>query len=133
MKAAQKLLISTPIFYVNDSPHIGHLYTMVFTDILARRARISKGKDAVVFSTGTDEHGQKIQSSADKNQMAPISFCDRNSEKFRILGEKAGLSNDQFIRTTEDRHIQTVRRFWDILESKGHLKKSNWFPWIESE
>ncbi|KAM0252796.1 hypothetical protein ACHAQJ_007584 [Trichoderma viride] len=102
--------ITTPIFYVNAAPHIGHLYTMVLTDVIKRWQQI-KGKEAFLC-TGTDEHGMKIQRAALKNGMEPKEFCDSNSSKFRELVAAANISNDFFIRTTDQEHKDAVAQFW---------------------
>ena len=86
--------LSTPIYYVNDSPHIGHAYTSLACDVLARFMRLD-GRD-VLFLTGTDEHGQKVQKSAAAAGMEPQDFVDQVSQRFRDLGEIMGLSNDDF-------------------------------------
>ena len=98
--------LSTPIYYVNDSPHIGHAYTSLACDVLARFMRL-EGRD-VMFLTGTDEHGQKVQKSAIAAGMEPQDFVDQVSERFRALGGVMGYSNDDFIRTTEDRTCALV-------------------------
>ncbi|UKZ46168.1 hypothetical protein TrVGV298_000367 [Trichoderma virens] len=120
--------ITTPIFYVNAAPHIGHLYTMVVTDVLKRWQQI-KGKEAYMC-TGTDEHGMKIQRAATKNGMEPKEFCDVNSSKFRELVAAANISNDFFIRTTDQEHKDAVSQFWLHLkhatpESLGLYKGSH--------
>ncbi|KAK5993862.1 Methionyl-tRNA synthetase [Cladobotryum mycophilum] len=102
--------VTTPIFYVNAAPHIGHLYSMVLADVLKRWEQV-KGKE-VFLCTGTDEHGMKIQRAAAKNNMNPKEFCDNNSAKFRELAEAAGISNDFFIRTTDQEHKDAVAHFW---------------------
>ena len=99
---APKFYITTPIFYPNGVPHIGHAYTAIATDVLARFQRLD-GKD-VFFLTGTDEHGQKMQQTAEKEGITPIELADRNSAVFRDMVETLGCSNDDFIRTTEERH-----------------------------
>ncbi|KAL6834993.1 tRNA synthetases class I (M) domain-containing protein [Trichoderma camerunense] len=120
--------ITTPIFYVNAAPHIGHLYTMVVTDVLKRWQQI-KGKEAYLC-TGTDEHGMKIQRAATKNGMEPKEFCDVNSNKFRELVAAANISNDFFIRTTDQDHKDVVAQVWLHLkhatpESLGLYKGSH--------
>ncbi|EGR49338.1 uncharacterized protein TRIREDRAFT_124319 [Trichoderma reesei QM6a] len=102
--------ITTPIFYVNAAPHIGHLYTMVLADVVKRWQQI-KGKEAYLC-TGTDEHGMKIQRAASKHGMEPKEFCDGNSIKFRELAAAANISNDFFIRTTDQEHKDAVSQFW---------------------
>ncbi|KAL6830995.1 tRNA synthetases class I (M) domain-containing protein [Trichoderma sp. SZMC 28015] len=120
--------ITTPIFYVNAAPHIGHLYTMVVTDVIKRWQQI-KGKEAFMC-TGTDEHGMKIQRAATKNGMEPKEFCDVNSNKFRELAAMANISNDFFIRTTDQDHKDVVAQIWLHLkhatpESLGLYKGSH--------
>ncbi|KAG6000250.1 hypothetical protein E4U43_001651, partial [Claviceps pusilla] len=102
--------ITTPIFYVNAAPHIGHFYTMVLADVLKRWQQI-KGKETF-FLTGTDEHGMKIQRAAAKEGIEPKEFCDTNSDKFRALAEAGNISYDSFIRTTNPEHKQSVSEFW---------------------
>src|SRR3989338_1516309 len=91
--------ITTPIYYVNDVPHIGHAYTTVAADILARFHRLD-GWD-VFFLTGTDEHGQKIQQAAQKNNEEPIALANRVVKQFQDLWKRIEISNDRFIRTSE--------------------------------
>ena len=90
--------ITTPIYYVNDKPHIGHAYTSLACDVLARFKRLD-GYD-VMFLTGTDEHGQKVEKAADTAGVDPQAFCDRVSQSFRDLAAAMNFSNDDFIRTT---------------------------------
>ena len=108
-----KFFITTPIYYVNDVPHIGHAYTSIATDFIARYKRMS-GVDTL-FLTGTDEHGQKIQKAAINNSVEPITLCNENSEKFRELTKLLNLSNDDFIRTTEQRHTDGAKALWNKL------------------
>ncbi|KJZ74989.1 hypothetical protein HIM_05475 [Hirsutella minnesotensis 3608] len=102
--------VTTPIFYVNASPHIGHLYSMVLADVL-KRWQLINGKNAILC-TGTDEHGMKIQQAALKEGIPPKDFCDFNSAKFRDLGKAANVDHDFFIRTTDDEHKEAVKSFW---------------------
>ncbi|KAI9149524.1 putative methionine--tRNA ligase [Paramyrothecium foliicola] len=101
---------TTPIFYVNAAPHIGHLYTMVLTDVMKRWQQM-KGKEAILC-TGTDEHGMKIQQAASKQLVDPKEFCDANSQKFRDLAAAGNIANDFFIRTTDEEHKKAVGDFW---------------------
>ena len=94
--------ITTPIYYVNDKPHLGHVYTTVACDVLARFKRLD-GFD-VKFLTGTDEHGLKVKQAADKAGISPQQFTDEVSQNFRDLVGTMNYSNDDFIRTTEERH-----------------------------
>ena len=120
--------ITTPIYYVNDVPHIGHAYTTLACDVVARYMRLS-GKN-VKFLTGTDEHGQKVAQSAEKAGIDPQEFTDKVSIRFRELADKMNFSHDDFIRTTEERHKKTVQHLWKILEAKGEIylgKYSGWY------
>ena len=111
--------LTTPIYYVNDAPHIGHAYTTVAGDVLTRWHR-QKG-ESVWFLTGTDEHGLKIQRAAEKQNKDPKDFCDEISKNFIDLAKKLNLTNTDFIRTTEDRHKKTVSKLWNILEEKNEI------------
>ncbi|MDP6259008.1 MAG: class I tRNA ligase family protein, partial [Rhodospirillales bacterium] len=102
MPEQKPFYITTPIYYVNDAPHIGHAYTTLACDVLARFKRLD-GYD-VKFLTGTDEHGQKVEKSAEKAGMDPQAFTDKVSQNFRDLAVSMNFSNDDFIRTTEERH-----------------------------
>lgn len=119
--------ITSPIYYVNDSPHIGHAYTSIACDALARFHRLKSHQ--VFFLTGTDEHGQKVEKSALNKAKNPQQFCDEVSQKFRDLTEVLNLSNDDFIRTTEERHKKTVEKFWNILEKNGFIYKDVYEGW----
>ncbi|MBK6405653.1 MAG: methionine--tRNA ligase [Holophagales bacterium] len=110
---------TTPIYYVNDRPHIGHLYTTLVTDTLTRFHRF-QGED-VRFLTGTDEHGQKIEKVARKEGVAPIDVADRHAPTFRDLWKRFGVANDDFIRTTEPRHRIGVTELIRRLEAAGDL------------
>jgi len=111
--------VTTPIYYVNDKPHIGHAYTTVACDILARYRRL-RGDD-VLFVTGTDEHGQKVQQSAEKAGKTPQEFVDEVSQNFRQLADELHCSHDVFIRTTEPRHKLAAEKLWKTLEDKGQI------------
>ncbi len=114
-----KFYITTPLYYVNGSPHIGHSYTNIACDTLARFYRLT-GRD-VLFVTGTDEHGQKIKEAAEKNGKEPGEFVDDIVPKFKKLWEKLNISYDDFIRTTEERHIRVVKDILTMLHKKGDL------------
>ncbi len=116
--------ITTPIYYVNARPHIGHTYTTVVADAMARRRR-ALGQD-VWFLTGTDEHGQKIERSAEKAGTAPQQFTDDVSAEFRRLWDRMGLTYDDYIRTTEERHKRGVRKLWNVLKERGFLYKGTY-------
>ncbi|MEQ9246640.1 MAG: class I tRNA ligase family protein, partial [Nitratireductor sp.] len=108
--ARDKFYITTPIFYPNGKPHIGHAYTVIATDAMARFQRLD-GKD-VFFLSGTDEHGLKMQQTADKEGITPQALADRNTAVFRDMIAALGGSNDQFIRTTEERHHRACQAIW---------------------
>ena len=120
MASGQPFFVTTPIYYVNDSPHIGHAYTTVAVDALARFMRLD-GRN-VMFLTGTDEHGQKVDKSARTAGIAPQEFCDRVSQNFRDMNVLMNISNDQFIRTTEPRHIKASQALWQAI-AKGKTPK----------
>lgn len=119
--------ITTPIYYVNDVPHIGHAYTTLACDVMARFKRLD-GYD-VTFLTGTDEHGQKIERSAEKAGVAPQAFCDKVSARFQELAGAMNFSHDQFIRTTEERHKKAVQHLWQVLEEKGFIYQDTYAGW----
>src|SRR5258708_40229522 len=102
----QSFYITTAIDYVNGSPHLGHAYEKVLTDVIARFRR--QMGDRVHFLTGVDEHGQKVQASAKQRGIAPQQFVDEVSAEFRALLPRLNISNDDFIRTTDDRHKNIV-------------------------
>ncbi len=122
-----RFYITTPIFYPNGVPHIGHAYTAVATDVLARFQRLD-GKD-VLFLTGTDEHGQKMQQTAAAEGIAPIELADRNSAVFRRMVEILGCSNDDFIRTTEPRHREACQALWQRMEERGDIYLDTYGGW----
>ena len=105
--------ITTAIDYVNGSPHLGHAYEKVLTDVIARFRRLMG--DKVHFLTGVDEHGQKVQQSARKRGIQPQQFCDEVSQEFRNLCTRLNISNDDFIRTTEPRQVGRARRASEAL------------------
>ncbi len=124
---AEKFYITTPIYYVNAKPHIGHAYTTIAADCLARYYR-SQGRE-VHFLTGTDEHGQKIQKAAQDLNLSPKKFTDRISPQFKQLWATLNISNNDFIRTTEPRHIAAVQKFWDILKANGEIYEGEYGGW----
>jgi methionyl-tRNA synthetase len=120
--------ITTPIYYPSGKPHMGHAYSSIVADIFARFKRL-EGYN-VLFLTGTDEHGQKIQKEAEKNNKDPQDFCDELSNKFEILTKTLNLSNNDFIRTTEKRHRNSVIEIWNRLVDSGDIyldKYSGWY------
>lgn len=123
---AKKFYITTPLYYVNAQPHIGHAYTTICADTLARLFRGLKGSDSVWFLTGTDEHGQKIQRAAQEQGVSPQEFADRISAQFRDVWREFDISYDDFIRTTEPRHKKVVQQVLDILYRKGDIYESTY-------
>ncbi len=120
--------ITTPIYYPSGKPHMGHAYSSIVADIFARFKRLENYN--VLFLTGTDEHGQKIQKEAIKNNKEPKIFCDELSETFRSLTKTLNLSNNDFIRTTETRHHKSVLEIWNRLIASGDIyldKYSGWY------
>ena len=125
---SRKYYLTTPIYYVNDVPHIGHAYTTLACDVLARFKRLD-GFD-VLFLTGTDEHGQKVEKAAEAVDMKPQAFTDKVSQNFRDLLPFMNISNDDFIRTTETRHKEAAQAIWHRLMKNGHIyldKYSGWY------
>jgi methionyl-tRNA synthetase len=119
--------ITTPIYYVNDSPHIGHAYTSLACDVLARFKRMDGF--TVHFLTGTDEHGQKVAKSAENAGLDPLAFCDKVSKNFRDLGTAMNYSNDDFIRTTEARHKTACQAIWQELLKRGEIYLDKYAGW----
>ena len=125
---SKNFYITTPIYYPSGKPHMGHAYSSIVADIFARFKRL-EGYN-VLFLTGTDEHGQKIQKEAEKNNKDPKIFCDELSDKFRSLTKILNLSNDDFIRTSEKRHFKSVNELWNKLVKSGDIyldKYSGWY------
>ena len=125
---SKNFYITTPIYYPSGKPHMGHAYSSIIADIFARFKRLENYN--VLFLTGTDEHGQKIQKEAKKNNKDPKIFCDELSETFRSLTKILNLSNNDFIRTTEKRHHKSVIEIWNRLIESGDIyldKYSGWY------
>ncbi len=120
-KSCKKVYITTPIYYVNDVPHIGHAYTTVIADTLAIYSRLA-GYDTW-FLTGTDEHGQKIEQAAKQRGKSPKEYADEISAKFRELWDYMGITYDQFIRTTDEAHIKGVQKAFEVMYNKGDIYK----------
>src|SRR5580700_1371253 len=120
----KKFYITTPIYYVNARPHIGHAYTTIACDAIARRQRML-GADTF-FLTGTDEHGQKIERAAQAAGKTPQEFTDEVSAQFRALWQRMGITNDDFIRTTEDRHKKRVQELFRRIRDNGHIYKGTY-------
>ncbi len=121
---SKKFYITTPIYYVNARPHIGHAYTTLACDTIARRHRML-GQDTW-FLTGTDEHGQKIERAAQAANTTPQQFTNEISAQFRALWDRMGLTYDDFIRTTSDRHKQGVQALWRKIRDNGYIYKGTY-------
>ncbi len=119
--------VTTPIYYVNDVPHIGHAYTTIAADVLARWHRLIG--EEVFFLTGLDEHGQKVQQASAKAGIAPQEHCDRLTPQFQTLWQKLAISNDGFIRTTDVHHKAVVQRFLTKLYDKGLIYRAEYTGW----
>ncbi|RKY32457.1 MAG: methionine--tRNA ligase [Candidatus Omnitrophota bacterium] len=126
---AKKFYLTTPLYYVNASPHIGHSYTTIAADCLARYMRPRIGKENVWLLTGTDEHGQKIQRAAEKEGLGAQEFADKTVVRFKSLWQELDISYDDFIRTTEPRHTNTVEKVLDILHEKGDIYEAKYQGW----
>lgn len=122
-----KFYVTTPIYYVNDIPHIGHAYTTIAADIVARYNRL-KGNE-VFFLTGTDEHGQKVEKAAKERGKTPKEHADGMVNNFKALWNKLNISNDAFIRTTDTEHIKTVQHLLQILFDRGEIQKRSYAGW----
>jgi methionyl-tRNA synthetase len=127
MSQSDPFYITTPIYYVNDVPHIGHAYTTVAADVLARYWRL-RGRD-VCFLTGLDEHGQKVQQAAAKAGIDPQTHCDRLAPQFTNLWNRLNISNDAFIRTTDQQHQEVVQRYLQQLHDKQLIYKDDYTGW----
>jgi len=124
---SKNFYITTPIYYPSAKPHMGHAYSSIVADFFARFKKIQGFN--VFFLTGTDEHGQKIQRAARDKNMDPLAFCDEISKTFRDLSKTLNLSNNDFIRTTENRHVKSVTNLWNILEKKDEIYLSKYSGW----
>ena len=125
--AADHFYVTTPIYYVNDKPHIGHAYTTILADVLSRYHRLLG--EPTFFLTGTDEHGQKVQEAAVRNGMTPIEQCDQTVVRFQELWKKLEITHDDFIRTTEERHKSVVRGIMQDLFDRGEIYAADYEGW----
>jgi methionyl-tRNA synthetase len=123
----KRFYLTTPIYYVNGAPHIGHAYTSIAADVLARWKRLD-GFD-VFFLSGTDEHGQKVEQAAAAAGIDPQSFTDRISADFQDMTQKMGVSNDVWIRTTEERHKRSCAELWRRIEAAGDIYLGHYEGW----
>ncbi|MCB9782532.1 MAG: methionine--tRNA ligase [Candidatus Omnitrophica bacterium] len=127
MAKGRRFYVTTPIYYVNDSPHIGHSYTTILGDVLARYHRLFG--EEVRFMTGTDEHGQKVQQAAQKSGKTPIEHCDLYSERFKEMWRLLEIRYDRFIRTTEPAHEKTVSEILQKLYDQGDIYRDTYSGW----
>jgi methionyl-tRNA synthetase len=122
--------VTTPIYYVNDKPHLGHAYTTIAADVLSRYYRL-KGYNTM-FLTGTDEHGQKVEKSAEAAGIDPQEFCNQVSQHFRDLMPILDVEPDQFIRTTEERHKKAATALWQRLMERDQIYLSKYAGWYST-
>jgi len=127
MRAPNTFYITTPIYYVNDVPHIGHAYTTIAADVLARYWRL-RGRE-VFFLTGLDEHGQKVQQAAAKAGIDPQAHCDKLAPQFQQLWRRLNISNDAFIRTTDFPHKSVVQHYLQVLYDKQLIYQDSYTGW----
>ena len=127
MADKKRFYLTTPIYYVNDKPHIGHAYTSLASDVVARYKRL-RGYECH-FLTGTDEHGQKVQQAARRAGEETTAFTDRFSSRFRAMAERLQISHDGFVRTTEQRHRESAQAFWARLQASGDLYDKDYKGW----
>ncbi len=120
----KKVYITTPIYYVNDVPHIGHAYTTIIADTIARYSRLIGHE--TLFLTGTDEHGQKIEEAAKKRGKNPKEYADEISNKFKSLWDEFEISYDKFIRTTDEEHIKGVQKAFEVMMKNGDIYKDEY-------
>jgi methionyl-tRNA synthetase len=125
-KKSDNFYVTTPIYYVNDKPHVGHAYTTIMADVFARYQRKIKGKEKVFFLTGTDEHGSKVAKSAKANNLSPQEFADFISESYKKVWSELDISYDEFFRTTDLRHEKVVQDYLQQLYDNGYIYKSKY-------
>lgn len=119
--------VTTPIFYVNARPHLGHVYSMLLADVRVRWDQLQQKPTFLL--TGTDEHGLKIQAAAEKNKVSPQQLVDSVTDNFKQLASVFDVQPDRFIRTTDSDHVKAVQYFWEVMESRGLIYKGNHSGW----
>src|ERR1700759_2007944 len=124
---AMSFYITTPIYYVNAQPHLGHAYTTIVADVMARHQR-QRGED-VFFLTGTDEHGEPVADAARDQGVTPQELADRNAERFKALAPRLNASNDFFIRTTDEEHKRRVQEVLQLVHDHGYTYKGLYEGW----
>lgn len=122
------LYTTTPIFYVNANPHLGHLYSMLLCDTRNRWEKLNP-RAKTFFTTGTDEHGLKIQTVAEKQNISPKDLTDKVSQNFKVLATDLDIDYDRFIRTTDQDHVKAVQFFWELMQEKGYLYEGSHSGW----
>jgi len=125
--SSSKFYVTTPIYYVNDRPHIGHAYTTILADVLARYHRLLGVPTR--FLTGSDEHGQKVQQAAEKAGITPQQHADATVVRFQELWQKLGITHDDFIRTTEARHKIVVQKLFQDLYDRDEIYRAEYDGW----
>ena len=128
--SSDRFYVTTPIYYVNDQPHIGHAYTTILADVLTRYHKLAG--EATFFLTGTDEHGQKVQQAADKAGVSPQQHADKYSERFRDAWKQIDIGYDKFIRTTDPEHIAFVQGIFRRLWDKGLIYEQEYAGWYST-
>ncbi|MFT8885196.1 MAG: class I tRNA ligase family protein, partial [Acetobacter papayae] len=123
----RRFYVTTPIYYVNGAPHIGHAYTSIAADVMARFHRLA-GHD-VFFLTGTDEHGQKVEQAAQAAGVEPQAFVDRIAADFRDMADSMAISYDDFIRTTEPRHVTGAQALWERVAQNDAIYLGAYEGW----
>src|SRR5262245_43642516 len=127
MADARSFYVTTPIYYVNAAPHLGHAYTTIAADVMARHHR-QRGED-VFFLTGTDEHGEPVADAAKALGLEPRALADRNAERFRALGPRLDASIDYFIRTSDPRHGERVQEVLQRVYDNGYVLEGLYEGW----
>ena len=125
--ARSAFYVTTPIYYVNAAPHLGHAYTTIAADVMARHHR-QRGED-VFFLTGTDEHGEPVSLAAEREGVSPQELADRNAERFKALAPVLGASNDFFIRTSDRGHVERVAEVLTTVKDNGHVYEGDYEGW----
>lgn len=126
--ATKPFYVTSPIFYVNAKPHLGHLYSMLLCDTRNRWEKLNPAKSSY-FMTGTDEHGLKIQAVAEKLGISPKQLVDEVSQNFKTLAQKLNVEYDRFMRTTDDDHVDAVKYFWKLMESRDLIYQGSHSGW----
>ncbi|XP_037944036.1 methionine--tRNA ligase, mitochondrial-like [Teleopsis dalmanni] len=129
-KSNGSFYVTTPIFYVNAAPHIGHLYSAVIADAICRYQNLLRPNNTCVrLCTGTDEHGTKVQQAASAHKIPVEQYCNDISAKYKNIFQQAHIAHNDFIRTTEDRHKAAVAQFWRCLHTNGHIYSAKYSGW----